>query len=181
MILYNGNFITLNDKAPTASALAVKDGKIFQVGSNADVKHHQGECTKVIDLGGKTAVPGFIDSHIHLISLGLDMQVIDLRGVTTKKSLLSMLKSAVRDTPSGNWVKGYGFDEARMDELPDVRELTSVAPENAVYLESLDYLTCVVNNQAMAKVDIHPRTGVILDTFSNTDDPPGVTRVSDEK
>ncbi len=181
MILYNGNFLTLNDKAPTASALAVKEGKIIQVGSNADVKPHQGEDTKVIDLGGKTAVPGFIDSHIHLISLGLDMQVIDLCGLTTKVSLLSRLRAVVRDTPLGNWVKGYGFDETKMDELPDIRELDSVSPENPVYLESLDYLTCIVNSQAMAKVDMQQRTGVTFDTYPITGEPTGVIRVNDEK
>ena len=181
MILYNGNFITLNEKAPTASALAVKDGKIIQVGSNADVKLHQREDTKLIDLGGKTAVPGFVDSHIHLISLGLDMQVIDLCGLTTKTSLLSKLKKVVRDTPSGNWVKGYGFDETKMDELPDIRELDSVSPENPVYLESLDYLMCIVNSQAMAKVDMQPRKGVTMDSFGNSGKPTGVIRVNDEK
>lgn len=181
MILFNGNFLTLNDKAPTASAIAVKEGKIIQVGSNADAKQHQGEDTKVIDLGGKTAVPGFIDSHIHLISLGLDMQVIDLRGVNTKSALISRLRDAVRDTPSGNWVKGYGFDEAKMDELPDIGELDSVSPENPVYLESLDYMTCIVNSQAMAKVDMQPRKGVTMDSFSNSGEPTGVIRVNDEK
>ena len=181
LILYNGNLVTLNDKAPTASAVAVKDGKIIQVGSNADVKPHQGEDTKVIDLEGKTAVPGFIDSHIHLISLGLDMQVIDLCGVTTKESLLSKLGAAIRDTPSGNWVKGYGFKETTMDELPDIRELDSVSPDNPVYLESLDYLTCIVNSQAMAKVDTHPRKDVTMDSFSNSGEPTGVIRVNDEK
>jgi len=181
MILYNGNFLTLNEKAPTASALAVKDGKIIQVGSNDDIKPHQGEETKVIDLHGKTAVPGFIDSHIHLISLGLDMQVIDLCGITTKESLLSRLEAAIRDTPSGNWVKGYGFDETHMDELPDIMELDSVSPENPVYLESLDYLTCIVNSKSMAKVDMHPRKGVTMDTFRNSGEPTGVIRVEDEK
>ena len=56
MILYNGNFLTLNEKAPTASALAVKDGKIIQVGSNDDIKPHQGEETKVIDLQDRKSV-----------------------------------------------------------------------------------------------------------------------------
>jgi len=61
LILNNGDIITLNNEMPKASALAVKDGNIFMIGSYKKVKHYQGDDTKVIDLKGKTAVPGFID------------------------------------------------------------------------------------------------------------------------
>lgn len=99
LVLHNGNFITLNEEKPFASALAVKEGKIFKIGIYDEIKLLQGENTKVVDLQGKTAIPGFIDSHIHLISLGLDMQVIDLRGITSKSVLLSKLRKATRNTP----------------------------------------------------------------------------------
>jgi len=180
LILYNGIFITLNDEAPIASALAAKDGKIFRVGSYDEVKPLLGKDTKSIDLRGKTAAPGFIDSHIHLISLGLDMQVINLSGKTTKTFLLSKLRKAVQDTPPGNWVKGYGFEETKMDELPDIRDLDSMSPENPVYLESLDYLTCIVNSIAMEKVDTKKRKGVTMDNFGDSGESTGVIRVNDE-
>ena len=126
MVLQNGNFITLNEEELFASALAIKNGKIFKIGTYDEIKLLQGENTKVVDLQGKTAIPGFIDSHIHLISLGLDMQVIDLRGITLKSVLLSKLRIAIGNTPPRNWIKGYGFEETKLDGLPTRTELDSI-------------------------------------------------------
>ena len=134
LVLYNGKIITLNEEQPIISALAVKEGRILKVGDYNDVKTLMGQNTKVIDLTGKTVVPGFIDSHIHLISLGLDMQVIDLIGVTSKSDILDKLSERTT-TPKGNWIKAYGFDEKRVDELPNRVELDKIFPENPVYLE----------------------------------------------
>ena len=115
LVLHNGNFITLNEEEPFASALSIKDGKILKIGDYDDIKPLQGKHTTVLDLQGKTAIPGFVDSHIHLISLGLDMQVIDLRGITSKSDLFSRLKTTTRNNPPRYWIKGYGFEEATLD------------------------------------------------------------------
>ena len=182
LVLQNGNFITLNEEEPFASALAVKDGKIFKIGTYDEIKLLQGENTKAIDLLGKTAIPGFIDSHIHLISLGLDMQVIDLRGITSKSALLSKLRKATRNTPPRNWIKGYGFEETKLDELPTRTELDPISPENPVYLEGLDSMTCIVNGLAMDKVYRERGIeGVTIETDGDTGDLTGIIRVNDEK
>ena len=104
LLLHNGKIITLNEDKPLVSALAVVEGRIIKVGDYDEVKPLLGEKTKVIDLAGKVVVPGFIDSHIHLISLGLDMQVIDLSGVTSKSEILAKLGESAKGTPQGNWV-----------------------------------------------------------------------------
>jgi predicted amidohydrolase YtcJ len=123
LVIHNGTIITLNEAKPIASALAIKDGKILQVGIYEELEHLLGEHSKKIDLHGKTAVPGFIDSHIHLISLGLDMQVIDLSGTHTKSEILSRLEKTTMHTPTGNWVKGYGFEESKLDGVPNLSDL----------------------------------------------------------
>ncbi len=102
MLLHNGCFITVSEQQPFASALAIKDGRLVKVGDYDEVYPLLGDNTKVIDLAGKTAVPGFIDSHIHVISLGLGMQVIDLSGVTSKSGILAILSRSAGDTPQGN-------------------------------------------------------------------------------
>jgi predicted amidohydrolase YtcJ len=156
-IFHNGNFVTLNEDQPSASALAVKEGRILKVGNYDEVESLLGENTKVIDLAGKTVVPGFNDSHIHLISLGLDMQVIDLSGVSSKSGILAKLGERTT-TPKGNWIKAYGFEENRLDELPNRAELDKMFPDNPVYLEEKNSKMCICNSLALENVD---ETGVI--------------------
>ena len=155
-ILHNGNFITLNDDQPIASALAIREGRILKVGNYYEIKSQLGKNTKVIDLAGKTVVPGFNDSHIHLISLGLDMQVIDLSGVRSKSEILAKLEEA-KGTPQGNWIKAYGFDEKELDELPNRSELDILFPFNPVYVEEKHSKMCICNSLALENVD---ETGV---------------------
>src|SRR5262245_28973545 len=66
LIFFSGNIYTVNDHEPRAEAIAVREGKLVFVGSNADAAKFQGEATRVIDLGGRTVVPGLTDSHCHL-------------------------------------------------------------------------------------------------------------------
>jgi predicted amidohydrolase YtcJ len=156
LIIHNGNIITLDEEQPSASAIAVKDGRILKVGHYENVKPLMEEQTRVIDLAGKTVVPGFIDSHIHLISLGLDMQVIDLSGVKTKSEVLAKLRERT-STPRGNWVKAYGFEEEELNELPNRLDLDKVFPFNPVYLEEKHSKMCICNSLALENVD---ETGV---------------------
>jgi len=70
-IYTGGDIITINDSQPSAEAIAIKDGKILAVGAKADVLKHKGTATKMVDLGGKTLLPGFIDAHGHVFNTGL--------------------------------------------------------------------------------------------------------------
>jgi predicted amidohydrolase YtcJ len=157
-LLHNGDFITLSEDQPFASALAVKEGRLVAVGNFDEVEPLLGEKTNVIDLAGRTAVPAFIDSHVHLISLGLGMQVIDLSGVTSKSEILAKLEKSAADTPQGNWMKAYGFDEIEVELLPNREELDSMFPHNPVYLEERHSKMCICNSLALEDVD---ETGVV--------------------
>ena len=152
LLLHNGKIITLNKEQPFVSSLAVKEGRIFKVGDYDEVKPLMGQNTKVIDLAGKTVIPGFIDSHIHLISLGLDMQVIDLSVVKSKSEILAKLEEA-KGTPQGNWIKAYGFEENELDELPNREELDLLFPNNPVYMEEKHSKMCICNSLALENVD----------------------------
>ena len=178
VVFFNGNIITLSEEHQVTSALAVKDSIILAVGPFEDMKIHLGRNTKSIDLKGKTVVPGFIDSHIHLISLGLDMQVLDLTEVTSKLGLLEKLAKA-QNTPKGNWIKGYGFEEELVDELPMKWELDSLYPDNPVYLESKNYKLCISNSLALKKLTKTQLEGVIVEKTPN-DELTGIIRVKDE-
>src|SRR5262249_44504498 len=78
VIYHGGDVVTIDDKNPTAEAVAVGGGKIAAVGKKDDVFRHKGDATRVIDLNGKTLLPGFIDAHGHLMGVGLQRSVANL-------------------------------------------------------------------------------------------------------
>src|SRR5262245_30499813 len=109
VILLNGRIATQDQKNSLASAVAIKDGKILVVGSANDVEAGRGDKTQVIDLGGRTVIPGLNDSHLHLIRGGLNFNM-ELRwdGVPSLADALRMLREQARSTPPPQWVRVVG-------------------------------------------------------------------------
>src|SRR5262249_2450757 len=109
LILFNGRVTTLGTPHPEVSALAVREGKFLAVGSDGEVLALRGPNTRVIDLGGRRAVPGLNDSHLHLIRGGLNYN-LELRwdGVPSLADALRMLKEQAARTPPPQWVRGVG-------------------------------------------------------------------------
>ncbi len=109
MILHNGNVTTLDTNNPSATAIAIKDGRILKVGNNTEVLKLKNESTKVLDVGGRRIIPGLNDSHSHYIRGGLAFNVI-LRwdGVPTLAEGLEMIRQQALRTPKGQWVRIIG-------------------------------------------------------------------------
>ena len=97
LALINANVVTMNPAQPVAEAVAVKEGRIVKVGSNQQIKQLIGEKTEVRDLGGKTVVPGLIDTHIHVADFGRCLMWLDL---TTAQSILELQADAKRKSPA---------------------------------------------------------------------------------
>src|SRR6185369_8964817 len=95
ILFKNGNVYTANDQQPTAQAVAVKGDRIIFVGSNADAQKYTGKRTKVVDLQGKTVLPGFTDAHQHLSGVGFREMTLNLEGTTSLDDLLGKLKARV--------------------------------------------------------------------------------------
>ena len=87
LVLLNGNVLTLNPSMPRAEAVAVRDDKILAVGENGKIRRYIGAGTRVIDLEGKTVVPGLTDCHAHMLALGRSSADLDLRNVTSIEEL----------------------------------------------------------------------------------------------
>ena len=121
LILHNGRFHTVDRDNPTATAVAIKDGKFLAVGNDAEAMLHRGSATQVIELQKRTVIPGLNDSHLHLIRGGLNYN-LELRweGVPSLADALRMLKNQAERTPSPQWVRVVGgwnefqFAEKRM-------------------------------------------------------------------
>ena len=122
----------------TAEALALKDGKVMAAGPTAEIEAVTGPATRMLDLRGRLAMPGFYDAHMHLMSLGRAAQHIDLRFavVKTLDEILARVAKRASETPPGEWVQGRGYDHTALAEgrHPQCHELDRVAPDNPVWL-----------------------------------------------
>ena len=92
LILHNGKIVTLDKRSAIAQAVAIRDGKFLAVGSDAEVKRFSGPSTKVVDLGGRTAVPGLNDSHTHFRAAGLALYTVSMRNVKSVAEALAAIK-----------------------------------------------------------------------------------------
>ncbi|SEJ78781.1 amidohydrolase [Paraburkholderia diazotrophica] len=155
LILHNGRFTTLNRANPSASAVAIKDGKFVAVGDNADVMSRATSATKVIDLKGRAVLPGLIDNHTHVVRGGLNFNM-ELRwdGVRSLADAMNMLRRQVAITPPPQWVRVVGgFTEQQFVEkrLPTIEELNAVAPDTPVFILHL-YDRALLNAAALRVV-----------------------------
>lgn len=155
MILLNGRFHTVDQSQPLATAVAIQDGKFLAVGDAEEAIRHRGQGTQVIDLQGRTVIPGLNDSHLHLIRGGLNYN-LELRweGVPSLADALRMLKEQALRTPHPQWVRVVGgwtefqFAERRM---PTLDEINAAAPDTPVFILHL-YDRALLNRAALRAV-----------------------------
>ena len=125
LILHHGRFTTLDRARPAAAAVAIKGGRFIRVGTDAEVMPLAGAATRLIDLGGRPALPGLCDSHIHVIRGGLHFNM-ELRwdGIRSLADAMALLKKQVAVTPSPQWVRVIGgFTEQQFDEWVKPEEM----------------------------------------------------------
>jgi predicted amidohydrolase YtcJ len=138
-IFLNGKIVQY-DVVP-AEALAVRDGRIAALGSSADMRALAGANTRVIDLAGRTVIPGLIDSHIHAIRAGLTWQTeVHWIGVRSLAEALERLRAAAKSAPKGTWlVVAGGWNERQFaeDRRPTQAEIAAAAPDHHVYVQLL--------------------------------------------
>ncbi len=138
-LLINGKFV-VHDADP-AQALAVREGKIVAMGDTASITALARSTTRVIDLGGRTVIPGLIDSHIHAIRAGLTYTTeVQWYGVRTLKVALERLRAAAQTAPQGSWLivaGGWTDRQFQEDRRPTQAEIAAAAPDHHVYIQWL--------------------------------------------
>jgi len=155
LILHRGLFTTLARSQPTATAVAIREGRFLAVGADSEVMALAGPKTKIVDLKGRRVLPGLIDNHLHIIRGGLSFNM-ELRwdGVRSLSDAMNMLKRQVAVTPPPQWVRVVGgFSEHQFAEkrLPTIDELNAVAPDTPVFLLHL-YDRAILNSAALRAV-----------------------------
>lgn len=157
LILINGKVTTMDPDQPEATAIALKDGLIVEVGSDADILRLRDADTEVIDLGGHRVIPGLIDSHTHIIRQGNNF-AMELRwdDVPSLADGLRMLKAQAQRTPAGQWIRvvgGWSADQFAEKRLPTLEEINAVAPDVPVYVLHL-YDRAWLNKAALRALGI---------------------------
>jgi predicted amidohydrolase YtcJ len=138
-VLYNGKVVTLAKGSPMAQAVAVRDGRIIGVGAASDVRKLAGPKTKMIDLGGRTVIPGLIDSHVHAIRAALFYaSEVNWVGTRSIPEAMERIKEAAKRKKPGEWlIVAGGWTEQQFAERrrPTEAELIAAAPDNPVYVQ----------------------------------------------
>ena len=115
-VIQNANIITIDPRRPDAQALAIHSGKFIEVGDNDSVRDLVGPSTEVLDLTGKTVVPGFIDAHIHVLSSGVRHVVAADCDQRSIRAVQEALRDRARRLPPGEWIQGFKFDDTKTAE-----------------------------------------------------------------
>lgn len=174
LVLKNGKILKVDAEFGQASALAVDKGRIVAVGDESDVKSHIESGTQVIDLKGRTVIPGLIDNHMHLVRAAQNwQQQIRLEGVLDYQEALQRIAAAAKKAKPGQWlIASGGFVERQFKGRPEAgflrTDLDKAAPNNPVYLQHL-FDWGYANSEALRQIGVdasrpEPMPGLLLDS-----------------
>jgi predicted amidohydrolase YtcJ len=187
LVVRNGNVITVDAKDTLAEGVAVRDGIILKVGTNADMESLIGGKPEVMDLRGKTVVPGFIDSHTHNVHIGEFRYNFELLNMAAELNpsiadVQRKIRERAKETPKGDWIGGRYFDPNGLKEerWPTREELDACTPENPLMITIRGGHACVVNSKALELAGITRDTpdpeGGVIEKDPPTGEPTGVLR-----
>jgi predicted amidohydrolase YtcJ len=158
LLLTNGIVYTVTDKQPKAEAVAIKANRIIFVGSNEESKKFH--AAKIVDLDGRTVVPGFTDSHCHIFGIGEREMQLNLEGTNSLQDFLARVKERVDKAAPGKWITGRGWIETfwKPPQFPMRHDLDKIAPNNPVFLTRADGHAAIANSVALTTAGIDENT-----------------------
>ena len=175
LIIINGNIATMDEQQPTAQALAIKDGRIIQVGNHKSVEALSGKNTRKIDAKGHFVMPGFIEGHGHYVGLGDSKISLNLLDTRSWQEILDKVSDKVNSTPPGEWIIGRGWHQEKWDTFPAQlvegyplhHALSAISPDHPVLLSHASGHATFANAKAMQLAGItketpDPRGGAII-------------------
>jgi predicted amidohydrolase YtcJ len=162
LVLRNGNIVTLDPAVPKAQAIAITNGKIVAIGTNAQLAKEIQPSTKVIDLAGKLAIPGFIEGHGHFTGVGQMKMSLNLMGAKNWDAIVAMVSAAAREAKPGEWIIGRGWHQEKWDAKPSPNvngfplhdALSKASPNNPVLLTHASGHAAFANAAAMKAAGI---------------------------
>jgi predicted amidohydrolase YtcJ len=119
LVLRGGKIVTLDVGQPEAEALAIRGQRIVAVGSSEAIREHIGQQTKIIELDGRMAMPGFIEGHVHFLSLGDSKRKLELASARSWEEIIDLVAKTARTTPAGQWIVGRGWHQGKWTRPPE--------------------------------------------------------------
>ena len=181
LILKNGRIYTMDGR--TAQAVAVRGDTIAKVGSNEEAEAAAGPGAQVVDLEGRCVVPGFIDTHTHLVGYGCSLRAVNLENVRSKAEIVARCRSfiAQHQIPEGTWVLGRGWNQNLFDgdqTFPDKTDLDQVSLSHPILIIRTCGHIGIANSAALRSVGVGPDTFIEGGQFDKGPDglPNGVIR-----
>jgi predicted amidohydrolase YtcJ len=150
--LAHGTILTVDPRDTVTEAIAIRDGRVLTVGTDAAVLALAGPRTTVVDLHGRTATPGLIDTHVHVADGGIaEVTAIELGDATAVAEIVQRVRVKAAQLKPGEWVQGHGWDEGKLTEHRYVlaADLDAAAPDNPVWLEHTTGHYGVANSYAL--------------------------------
>jgi len=165
LIVTGARVYTVDDDRPIADALAVRGGRVLYVGSERGAMAFKGSATRVVEMAGRTIVPGIVDAHAHLLSLGHALQVVDLVGSKSYDEVVARVAAKAKGAAPGSWIEGHGWDQNAWGDtrFPTHDALSRAVPDHPVALERVDGHAVLANAKAMQLAKV----------TANTPDPTG--------
>ena len=166
LVLRNGKIVTMNQSVPGAQAIAIRGGRIVALGSDSDIRKQIGQGTRIIDLHGMLAIPGFIEGHGHFTGVGEFRMGLDLREARTWDDIVAQVARAAKQAKPGEWIIGRGWHQSKWTQAPEPNvegfpehaSLDQVSPNNPVLLTHASSHAAFVNGKAMAAANINGKT-----------------------
>ncbi len=182
-IYYNGTIITMEEDNLNVEAVYVEDGKIVKIGTLEEIQSKKDEQTEMVDLQGKTMLPGFIDPHGHIVAIAETLVITNLSEANSIEELKSMLKQSLeKNKPSAEeWLIGFGYDNTKFknEEHPTKFDLDEVTKDFAVFISHASGHLAVANSKALEKFgyvgeDYTVPEGGVVRTIDGTKEPNGI-------
>ncbi|MGB8909080.1 MAG: amidohydrolase [Candidatus Cybelea sp.] len=187
LILTNADVVTMDDARPTAQAVAIADGRILAVGSAAEIESLKSGATHVVDLGGKTLLPGFVDGHSHFFQVALvagsaNVSTPPVGNVSSIAEMVATLKdfAAAHPLQPGQWLIGFGYDGTALSDGREATrdDLDPAFPDTPVLLVHVSAHGCLLNSAALKLVGIDADTptpaGGVIGRKPGTNEPTGL-------
>ncbi len=156
LVVFNGNIITMDPQKPLVTAIAVKSYKILAVGNDEYAMDLIPSAKRVIDLDGKTVVPGFVDAHTHLTVSGIKSMHVQLNKVHSIKGVQKELKKALSRYSKDQWVLGFSWDESnwKVKRYVTGKDLDEVSTEHKIGVFRVDGHLVSVNSRGLQELDV---------------------------
>ncbi|MCC6243685.1 MAG: amidohydrolase [Gemmatimonadaceae bacterium] len=160
LIVTNARVYTADDARPLAEAFAVRDGRVVFVGSKQEADALKGPNTRVLDVGGKTVIPGMVDAHAHFGGLAQTLRSVDLTGTRSYDEVIARVVERAKTTPKGKWIEGRGWDQNAWGDtrFPTHEKLSAAVPDHPVILTRVDGHAALVNSLAMREAALTAAT-----------------------